>query len=330
MAIFEKSKEALYTAYDNKTFEFVDRFNFVAQLMNLMTSNLSTGVLAKGSISVEVNLVSQDLTQNFNTGIGDGVNNAFVDISGWSFYFTSNEKIVTITSLTSSVHLSSSKGYIYIKDTGDAEIVSSPYTTYQPDKVRLLRFEKNSLGYYSIVVMPEFAGTPRFLRSISQSQPIMQIKSFAYETNLLSINRLNTSCLTEGSGCLSTSDQNVLIMDDLSPAKLVDEDSNVEYTSIDVTGSAGTYITKQLWLSYDGKFVVQPGTTSYSSLEEATVELPHEYFPIINGDVAGEYRPVLRIAHVVSATDLSNTSQAFILNLTDGQAIQTPPVWYTK
>ena len=330
MAVLTKSREALFTYYDNYTYEFVDRFNYAVQMLNLMSAHLSTGTLVTGSITVTFNGTPQTITQNFNTGLGTGSHNAFLDISNWSFYFSSNDSIVTVTSFASSVELTADVGYIYIGSDGSPVVVSAPYSTYQPDKVRLLRFEKNSLGYYSIIVMPELAGTPKYLRSISQSQPLLHVKSFSYSLNLLEINRLDTKCLTEGAGCFSASDSSVLDFSDASPVSLVDEGSNVEYTDLDVSGTAGTFITKQLWLTYDGKLVVQPGTTSYTSLEEAIVELPYEYFPIINGDSVGEFVPVLRIAHEVSATDLGDTSQAHVINLTELYSAQVPPVWYTK
>jgi len=310
--------------------ELVTAYNKNVEILNLLTSNQSTGLIGDpGKVIFTVTGVDTELTSNFNQGLGDGTG-ATLGLEGWSFYFSNTKTLVTVNSLPAPIALSVDSGYIYIDNTGTAVIVSEPYSAYQADKVRLLKFEQNSLGYYSIIVMPEVSGTPKYLRSISLTEPLLRVTSFAIEPVLLKLKRTNTKCLTEGAGCYSAFDANVLIFSDEDEVRLVDEASNLEYDTVDTGIASGLYKTKQFSLSYDGKLVVQDGITEYTSLEEAVIELPYESFDAVNGDTVGEYSPVVRIAYLEGTIDLGDDTEAYILDMTKSVGLIRTPVWYTK
>jgi hypothetical protein len=308
----------------------VTEFNRNVDIINLLTANQSTGIIGTpGKVIFTVTGVDTELTSNFNVGLGNGTE-ATLGLEDWSVYFSNTKNIVTVNSLPAPIALSTPAGYIYLDSTGAAIIVSEPYSAYQADKARLLKFEQNSAGIYSIVIMPEMSGTPKYLRSISLNEPLLKVTDFALEPTLLKLKRTSTKCLTEGAGCYSAFDANILIFTDENEVRFVDENSNVEYDSIDTGIASALYKTKQLSLAYDGKLVVQDGTTEYTSLEEAIIELPYESFPLVNGDVVGEYAAVARIAFLEGTADLADVDEAYILDLTKSTELIRTPVWYTK
>ena len=333
MAISMKSSQAPRIEYTNVTHEYVDAYNKTVEIVNNLGINQSTGVVGiPGSVTFTTTGAPILLESNFNLNIGDGTVGT-IQLEGWPLYFSHIKTLITVNSLVTPIELTADAGYVYLTDTGDVIITSAPYNTYQPDKVRILRFYRNSDGLYSITIMPEFAGTPKLLRTITQNQPVLNLLDFSLQINSLApltFKRTGTKCLTEGAGCLSALDENILVFEDINTALLVDEGSNIDYTELDTAGDLDTYITKQLSLTFDGRLIVQPGTTSYTSLEEAIVELSYESFISVNGDTVGEFVPVVRIAHKANTVDLTNPDEAYMLDLTKYFSSIRTPVWYIK
>jgi hypothetical protein len=329
MPIFRKTTVLDSVAYAELVKDLVDNHNEIVDLLNLTSNNQSTGASLVGEVNLLIDSVATPITTNIVTGLG-GVGTVLeIEIKNWAFYFSAVRSLIQV--ISSTVTLSGTKGFIYVNEDGELLITSAPYSTYQPDRVRLLYFNINQDNEVSIVVLPEMAATPRYLRSISLNQKLLQVVDFNIQpSGLLTFRRFSTRALIEGSGSLSILDENILNLPDEETVRLLDENDNIEYNELD-TGTAGTvFATKQLWLTIDGKLVVQPSTFEYQSIEEAANELPYEFYPAINGDNLGEYVPVARIAHLQGATDLNDATEAYILNLTKVFEPRQGLVWYTK
>lgn len=331
MAMTSKLSTVERTNYDEPTYQFVDKYNFNTLMVNQLTDNLSTGIIGTpGKVKVD----NVELTSNITTDVGTGAT-LFLQLEEWTIFFNSDKTIVTVLALDSPVELVDNSGYIYLNIMGQIEVASQPYLSYQTDKVRILRFVRNSLGKYSFIIMPELCGTPKYIRSLSFIQPLLQVSDFSFLpiAATTSIKRVATKILTEGIGCLSNQDINVASLPDEDQVRIVvdGDQSNTESYDIDLfSGSAGKYRTKQLSLSFDGKLVAQTGAIEYLSFEEAITELPYEFFGAANNSVAGEYAPVLRLAYLVQSTDIADTDSVYILDLTKQSAVTRTPVWYTK
>lgn len=329
MAIIKNTALLDKVSYADITKTFVDKHNASIDLINILSLSQSTGAVTVGTIDLLIDSVATPITSNLTVGLGGVGQELALSLADWVFYFGATRSLVKI--ISSNLTLIGTKGFIYITEDGELTITSASYATYQPNRIRLLHFSINQNNQISLTVMPEMASTPRYLRSISLNQKLLQLVDFNLQLgDAKSFRRFSTQAIIEGSGCLSMLDEHLLNIPDENIVRLVDENSNVEYTELD-TGDVGTnFVTKQLWLTFDGKLVVQPGPTEYASLEEAMTELQYEYYPAINGDALGEYIPVARIAHLQGATDLRDVNEAYLLNLTKVFELRQGLVWYAK
>jgi hypothetical protein len=328
-------------SYISSTQELVDTTNESINLLNTVLANQASGAIENtglidnyAKVNFKTSTTTIELASNNYRNIDSNV--ITIELVNWKFYFADKRIIMTIDSLDIPVASIGTTGvhYVYLNSDGQIITVDTQYMVSTPSLIRLMRVEQNSDGtLYSVVIMPEVSSTTKLIRSFIHNYEIMHIRDTVIEGNSdLTVKRLSSKYFTEGCGFLETDDMHTQTLEDDNVAELlyltdylsVPEAPNT-VTSLDVTHYSNsittlpddTYAIQQLYLSYDGKLLVQYGTKTYSTLSDAVINIRYDYFPAIIGDTAREYRPVARIAYSNATIDLSDSSQAVIVSVLD-------------